>query len=330
LRNLFKSFLIAAFMVLFAAAASASAWAAPIISSATINTSTQVITINGTNLVYGAKTSKVFFNGANPALSTSLQNVAGTKTTITAQLPDTVTAGTYVIRVRNGYGTSPAFDVTYGVGLVGPQGPAGAPGAAGEQGLQGPAGPQGPASDTVLLGKNSQLFTASGTFTVPDGVTQVVVEVCGAGGGGGYNDPGNTTGPFAGGGGGGGYLRALVTVTPGEPISVVVGAAGTTPDSSGDGTAGGDSSFGSIVAGGGQGGQSDVNGGSGGAGGTVNGGIFSFIGQGGEDGTSELGSPGHTGILTARTGLNGDGEGGHGGANLGTGGAGPGYVTVSW
>ena len=77
MKNLFRVWSLTAFIFLFAA----SAYAAPVITSAAINSNNQ-ITLKGTNLIYGAKTSTVVFNGVNyPA------NI-GTpaKTSITAQL----------------------------------------------------------------------------------------------------------------------------------------------------------------------------------------------------------------------------------------------------
>lgn len=331
MKILIRTYFLAAFMIVLAAT---SAWAAPVISSATIDTSNQIITINGTNLVSGIKIPTVLFNGATPALSTSLQIVGtATKTTITAQLPETVTAGTYVVKVKNGYGMSAAFDITYGVGLTGPQGP---------------AGPEG-GGDTLLFTTGSQIFTSSGSFTVPQGITHVMVEMWGGGGGGGYNDPNNDpnnggSGPFAGGGGGGGYLRAVVSVTPRDSIPVVVGAGGSTPDN-GDGLPGGDSTFGTagtpgyLFAGGGKGGQSDANGGHGGTGGSVTGGISSFEGGNGTDclagdaGAGYYGSCGFAGFPNWSFPPLFPGYGTDGGQNMWvtpTPSAGPGYVKVIW
>lgn len=67
----------------------------------------------------------------------------------------------------------------------------------------------------------SQAFTSSGVFTVPDGVTQITIEVIGAGGKGGVNG--------GGGGGGGGYAKGLYTVVPLTEYTVTVGIAGETP-----------------------------------------------------------------------------------------------------
>jgi hypothetical protein len=70
-----------------------------------------------------------------------------------------------------------------------------------------------------------QVFTSSGTFNVPTGVTAVFVTVIGAGGNGGAN-AGSC--PFfpGGGGGAGGYVADYVAVTPGGTASVTVGTNG--------------------------------------------------------------------------------------------------------
>jgi hypothetical protein len=65
-------------------------------------------------------------------------------------------------------------------------------------------------------------FFASGDFTVPEGVTSVMVEMWGGGGGG---FVGSET-AAAGGGGGGAYTRSAITVVPGRTYSVIVGAGG--------------------------------------------------------------------------------------------------------
>ncbi len=106
MKNLFRVWSLTAFIFLSVAA---QAYAAPVITSAAINSNNQ-ITVIGTNLVHGTKTSTVVFNGANyPA------NI-GTpaRTAITAQLTGTIAPGTYAVKVVNGYGTSSNFDVSYG------------------------------------------------------------------------------------------------------------------------------------------------------------------------------------------------------------------------
>ncbi len=74
------------------------------------------------------------------------------------------------------------------------------------------------------------------TYTVPAGVTELYVKVWGAGGGGGITKVDCTGGVFglgqtctdrkATGGAGGGYAEARIDVTPGENLTVVVGAGG--------------------------------------------------------------------------------------------------------
>ncbi|EBU7102253.1 tail fiber protein [Salmonella enterica subsp. enterica serovar Agona] len=125
-----------------------------------------------------------------------------------------------------------------------------------------------------------QFFTANGTFTVPDGVTQVFVEMLGGGGGGGGGAV--TDGGFAGASGGSGGTCgstniSIVPVTPGGKYAVIVGAGGvggvaasqsstapsgihtlvtSTPGS--PGIDGGDSIFVNVTAKGGSGGADGV------------------------------------------------------------------------
>ncbi|MEF8846594.1 MAG: DUF2341 domain-containing protein, partial [Bacteroidales bacterium] len=121
-------------------------------------------------------------------------------------------------------------------------------------------------------------YTGDGKFTVPEGVNEVDVLVVGGGGGGGAS-------PHGGGGGAGGVVyESDYSVTPGQTVSISLGAGGNGPtgpttspwqetDNSLRGENGENSSFGSIVAlGGGGGGRYDglvgKDGGSGGGGGS--------------------------------------------------------------
>jgi hypothetical protein len=119
--------------------------------------------------------------------------------------------------------------------------------------LSGVAQPHG----TVVI--PSAGYTASGSWTVPNNVTSIEVEVVGGGGGGAYH-----------GGAGGGYAYKRMTVTPGQVINYSVGSggAGSGPygdssrpcmnynwDASGIASAGQNSTFGSITAYGGAGGN---------------------------------------------------------------------------
>jgi hypothetical protein len=96
------------------------------------------------------------------------------------------------------------------------------------------------------FGSGVQSFTSSGTFYVPAGVTQVEVEVWGAGSGSFASVPGLPSG----GGSGGGYARKLVTgLTPGQSIAITVGIGGAGGTTSGTPAgAGGTSSFGQLVS----------------------------------------------------------------------------------
>ncbi len=76
----------------------------------------------------------------------------------------------------------------------------------------------------------SEAFAANGTFTVPYGVTKLLlIGWGGGGGGGGGGNAGSTVDIWqSGGGGGGGALQStvMVTVTPGDVIPVTVGPGG--------------------------------------------------------------------------------------------------------
>lgn len=125
----------------------------------------------------------------------------------------------------------------------------------------------------------AQDVTASGTFVVPAGVSHLSVEAWGGGGGG-----GSVSGCFAGGGGGsGGYARAIIAVTPGESLGIVIGsggaanAAGTTTHLDRGTTA--------LVSATGGAGAADL--GVGGAGGTATGGAIVRVGHAGTDGQED-------------------------------------------
>ena len=83
-------------------------------------------------------------------------------------------------------------------------------------------------------GMDSQAFGGTGgtqSFMVPAGVTAILVKIWGAGGG-----APETAAPSAGGlGGGGGFTTAMLPVTPGETLEVIVGKGGTQSDAYGGG-----------------------------------------------------------------------------------------------
>lgn len=132
---------------------------------------------------------------------------------------------------------------------------------------------------------SSQLISASGNVTVPDGVTRGKARLWGAGGGGG----GSLNGGAACGGGGGGYREGFLSVAPGDVIAATIGPAGAGGSVLGsNGVAGGTTSFSSLSATGGQGGfgvTSTTIPTPGGPGGTGGGGLFGFSGQAGTPGS---------------------------------------------
>ncbi|OYV27509.1 MAG: hypothetical protein B7W98_01630, partial [Parcubacteria group bacterium 20-58-5] len=99
------------------------------------------------------------------------------------------------------------------------------------------------------------VFTSSGSWTPPAGITTALVTVVAGGGGGGGGSA--SYGCGSGGGSGAAVYRQSVSVTPGTPETVTVGAAGTKGAAGAAGTAGGSSSFGALAtAAGGGGGAS--------------------------------------------------------------------------
>ena len=93
-----------------------------------------------------------------------------------------------------------------------------------------------------------QTFSSSTTWIVPDGVTEIFVEAYGGGGGG----DADTTGSGADGGGAGGRNFGLISVIPGENITVTIGSGGAGALSAASsyvfGQRGGNSSFKTVQA----------------------------------------------------------------------------------
>ena len=89
-----------------------------------------------------------------------------------------------------------------------------------------------------------QVFTSSGTFTVPSGVTKLAIYAVGGGGGGAYDSGGLTE--AAGGGGGVAWLNDI-SVTSGQQFSVSIGQGGTGAGTGGQGTGGGSSGGNTVV-----------------------------------------------------------------------------------
>lgn len=80
-------------------------------------------------------------------------------------------------------------------------------------------------SGTTLSGLSAQIFTSSGSFVAPSGVTLVFITAVGAGGGG----TGGVTNTNGGGGGGSGaiIINYPYTVVPGNTYTVTINAGGT-------------------------------------------------------------------------------------------------------
>lgn len=143
---------------------------------------------------------------------------------------------------------------------------------------------------TVTLASIQRFLAGSGTYTRPSGPApiRIEVEILGGGGGGG----GAQTSGTAGGGGAGGYRKFFID-SPSGTYSYSVGAGGVGATTSGIGTAGGDTTFGTSTAGGGDGGENGSSG-NGGLGGVVSGSlgtdIVSMTGSGGQVMTNDAGA----------------------------------------
>jgi hypothetical protein len=145
-----------------------------------------------------------------------------------------------------------------------------------------------PASGAMTRGY--QIFTASGSFTVPAGVNRVRVRLVGGGGAGG----GGSATTVGAGGGAGGYAEGNFSVTPGQVVAVTIGAGGVGSVNAA-GAAGGTTSFGAFASGtGGGGGPSATPGSAGGGapGGGSGSGCFVTTGGFGGDGANSNGCSG--------------------------------------
>ena len=178
-------------------------------------------------------------------------------------------------------GTAGATGATGPRGVQGIQGPTGLTGAIGEQGVQGIRGLPGTNGVLSLNGLNNevtlaagpnvtlttngnvlqvsttgtinfiphmQVFDSSGTFVVPAGVSNIMIEIWGGGGGGGGSYIETDTDDFGGGGGGGGYGKGVFNVNPGASYAVIVGLGGLPGNLGSPGGQGGTSSFGFLIS----------------------------------------------------------------------------------
>jgi hypothetical protein len=188
----------------------------PLIENVVVDSANHQLDIRGMNLT-GNKGTSILFNGA------LLPVVSASDTLIVAGLTPIPAAGDYLLALSTGPGASDfdTFNVPIGgggpQGPAGPQGPPGAPGSPGPPGSPGAPGPVGPIGPAGPPGSFNGLreYTESGTFTVPSGVSKLLVEIYGGGGGG-----------ACGVGGGGAYARSVINVVAGQTLTVIVGGGG--------------------------------------------------------------------------------------------------------
>ena len=188
--------------------------------------------------------------------------------------------------------------------------------------------------------QNYTKITASGNFTVPQGVYKIMAWLIGGGGGAGETASGYTPG---GSGGGGCFDILIATVTPGAvyPVTIGSGGAGAT-SASVNGNNGGATTFLGDSAGGGEGGGGSGNNSSGGGGGICSGNGLFFQGANGLVGESPYGETGACsgGFCSGQGGGSGgpggsapNNSGGGGGAGAGGqpgGSGGSGYIVIWW
>lgn len=167
------------------------------------------------------------------------------------------------------------------------------------------------AIDANRAGTDYQVLTETGTWTKPAAATatsRVRVQLWAGGGGGGSSSTG-------GGGGGGGYKEAWFSAADlGATETVTIGAGGAVA------TAGGNSTFGSLLtAYGGGGGASGASSGGGGGGGLTSAGSSASSNNGGDGGLPTIGAGNGTGTSGGNNtfGVGRAGGGGAGGGNNG-------------
>ncbi len=178
-----------------------------------------------------------------------------------------------------------------------------------------------------------QVFLTGGTFIGPPGVFAAKARVWG----GGASGAGATTGTASGGGSGAGYAEGVYAITPGQSVTVTVGAGGAGASAGSAGNNGGASSFGAFAsATGGYGGvvglgQNSVGTGTGGALNVAGGAGIGPAGSLGGTGGPSFGSS--SAWASAQSGSGGVFPGGGGGGANGAYGTGPGaagLVVVEW
>ncbi|TPW22835.1 MSHA biogenesis protein MshQ [Marinobacter nauticus] len=173
----------------------------------------------------------------------------------------------------------------------------------------------------IVVAQTVQTFTepGEGTFSVPENVSRITVEVWGAGGGGGSISRGIFgSGQSAGGGGGGAYASSTFTVTSGDSFRYSVGRGGQSNQSGGDSSFGGGGGL--VLARGGAGGSNNV--GTGAAGGAVPNSIGDLKYAGGRGADAPNNSGGGGGGSAGEDSSGNPGSGSSGGSVVSGGGAG--------
>ena len=196
------------------------------------------------------------------------------------------------------------------------------------------------------LTAGSELFTSSGTFTAPSGITTVYLTMCAGGGGGAGADTGSTRG--GGGGAGECVISFPYTVVGGNNYTVTRGAGGAGGAAQGSGSDGNDTTFDTLTVSKGIKGIIGVPGTGGAGGGTANrnassqtAGDVGFVGGNGagSDGTGGggggstpcgAGGAGGTDGNVGNAGTRGGGGGGAGVGLLAGGGGGNGFILVEY
>lgn len=177
----------------------------------------------------------------------------------------------------------------------------------------------GTLADKRVIGAGYQLFTATGTFKVPRGITKVFITGCAGGAGGG----GSSAYDGLGGGAGGQAVDWQITVEPDMTYTITVGGGGGGATNTAYGYAGGATSFGNLLTLGGGSGNSCGWGPAAGG----------YLNTGGRMGVSGLFGIGGA-VVSLYTGNAGAGYGAGGGASAGKnyyGGSGAsGFLLVKW
>lgn len=286
------------------------------------------VSANGATL---SPTELSYLDGVSSAIQTQLDGKEPTITTLPVTKGGTGVATLAANNVLLGNGTSALQEV--------------APGTSGNVLTSNGTTWTSAAAPTAAGGfSNIQVFTSSGTFTIPAGITKIKVTVVGGGGG---ASGANGTGSSGGGAGGGAAIKILSGLTPSNTLTVTVGSGGGGSAYASNGSTGGSSSLASgtevittISATGGQGGRASGSllGAAGGVGsngdlnitgGASQGGSTTSTGSMGQGGNSILGG-GAQGMSSFGTdgGLYGGGGGSRIYTSTGTGGDGAAGVVI--